>query len=345
MKTYFSTFITGTQEIVKELLEKRKVKIKLLLDGLVLYESDYSEREVRNFRFLNNTFALLYYFHSLEPNNRSLEKILSIVANDKSLQHKILVNLPARRKNFKIVSSLENQTISVNRELLTRIESIILCVGGMRLNIKKPDLEFWALLRREGYGFFGVRITYPYHNEVHREKGELRREIAHIMSVLSNPTPKDVVLDPFAGYGAIPLERAQNFPYREIIAIEKDDYLASRLKQKVTTVKKNINVLRGDALVLSEIKNSSIDKIITDPPWGEYKEISNISIFYRAMLQEFVRILRSDGMVVILISAKEIFESILQDQFSQTFKIKSKYDILVSGKKAAIYQLIRKYGN
>ena len=176
-------------------------------------------------------------------------------------------------------------------------------------------------------------------------KGELRREIAHIMSTLSNPTPKDVVLDPFAGYGAIPLERAQNFPYREIIAIEKDDYLVSRLKQKVRTVKKNINVLRGDALVLSEIKNSSIDKIITDPPWGEYKEISNISIFYRDMLREFVRILRPDGVVVILISAKEIFESILQDQFSQIFKIKSKYDILVSGKKAAIYQLIRKYGN
>jgi len=345
MKTYFSTFITGTQEIVKELLEKRKAKIKLLLDGLVLYESDYPEREVRNFRFLNNTFALLYYFHSLEPNNRSLEKMLSIVANNKSLQHKISVNLPARRKNFKIVSSLENQTISVNRELLTRIESIILRVGGMRLNIKKPDLEFWALLRREGHGFFGVRITYPYRDEVHREKGELRREIAHIMSTLSNPTPKDVVLDPFAGYGAIPLERAQNFPYREIIAIEKDDYLVSRLKQKVRTVKKNINVLRGDALVLSEIKNSSIDKIITDPPWGEYKEISNISIFYRDMLREFVRILRPDGVVVILISAKEIFESILQDQFSQIFKIKSKYDILVSGKKAAIYQLIRKYGN
>ncbi len=130
MKTYFSTFITGTQEIVKELLEKRKAKIKLLLDGLVLYESDYSEREVRNFRFLNNTFALLYYFHSLEPNNRSLEKMLSIVANDKSLQRKISINLPARRKNFKIVSSLENQTISVNRELLTRIESIILRVGA-----------------------------------------------------------------------------------------------------------------------------------------------------------------------------------------------------------------------
>ena len=70
MKTYFSTFITGTQEIVKELLEKRKAKIKLLLDGLVLYESNYIELEVRNFRFLNNTFVLLLDFNSLESNKK-----------------------------------------------------------------------------------------------------------------------------------------------------------------------------------------------------------------------------------------------------------------------------------
>ena len=344
MKTYFSTFITGTQEIVKELLEKRKAKIKLLLDGLVLYESNYIEREVRNFRFLNNTFVLLRDFNSLESNNKSLEKILSIVANDKNLRHKISINLPKHRKNFRIVSSLQNQTISVNRELLKKIESIILCIDGMRLNIKKPNLEFWALLRRDGYGFFGIRITYPHRDEVHREKGKLKREIAYIMSILSNPTSKDIVLDPFAGYGALPLERAQNFPYKKVIAIEKDDGLVSKLQQKIRAMKK-INVLHGDALALSEIKNGSIDKIITDPPWGEYKEIPNINTFYRNMLKEFERILRIGGVVVILIGAKEIFESVLQDQFLQTFKIKNKYDILVSGKKAAIYQLIKKYEN
>ena len=343
MKTYFSTFITGTQEIVKGFLKKRKIKIKLLLDGLVVYESGYPEREIRNLHIFNNTFILLRSFDDLKPNVKSLEKILTVVARNKNLQCQIVSNLPAHRRNFKIVSSLENQTVSVNRGLLRRIESIILRIDGTRLNIEKPDLEFWALLRREGHGFFGIRITYPYRGEGYREKGELRREISYIMSVLSQPTPNDVVLDPFAGYGAIPLERAQKFPYRKVIAVEKDKCLISRLKQAAKTIKKGVSVFRGDALALNKIKNSSIDKIITDPPWGEYKEMPNLKTFYENMLKEFDRVLKPDGIIVILIGAKDTFEDILQDQFAYAFNIKRKYDILVSGKKAAIYQLVRKY--
>ena len=63
------------------------------------------------------------------------------------------------------------------------------------------------------------------------------------------------------------------------------------------------------------------------------------------MLLEFNRVLKLDGVIILLIGAKEIFENVLRDKFSNTFRLKRKYDILVSGKKAAIYQLIRNYGN
>lgn len=341
MKTYFSTFTSGTQEIIKELLYKRKIKIKLLLDGLVVYESDYLEREIRNFHFFNNTFILLYHFNALESDKESLEKMLFTVINSRNLQYKIKSSIPLRRRNFKIVTSLENQTIAVNRELLKKLELIIIQIGDTRLNIREPNLEFWALLRREKCGFFGVRITYPYHGEIDRKKGELKKEISYIMSVISNPTPKDVVLDPFAGYGAIPFNRAQNFPYQEIVAIENNERLVLKLKQVIKVIKKNISVLYGDALDMHKIKNNSIDKIITDPPWGEYKEMFDLKTFYGNMLQEFNRVLKSNGIIVIIISAKDIFESVLQDKFKCIFKLKNKYDILVSGKKAAIYQLIK----
>lgn len=345
MKTYFSTFITGTQEIVKKFLVKRGMKIKLLLDGLVVYEFDYPEREIRNFSIFNNTYLLLQSFSNLDPNAKSLEKILAVVAHDKDLSHKIAVNLPSRRRNFKIVSSLENRMVPVSRALLRTLEAVILRTRGMRLNIKKPDLEFWALLRREGYGFFGIRITYPFRDESYREKGELRKEIAYIMSFISKPSPKDVVLDPFAGHGTIPLERAGSFPYKEIIAVDKDGYLVSKLKQKIKTFRKRITVIRGDALTLNEIQDGSVDKIISDPPWGEYKEIPTLEKFYEAMLKEFNRILKPDGIIILLIGAKEIFENVLQGKFADTFWLKRKYNILVSGKKAAIYQLVRNYGN
>jgi len=339
MKIYFSTFITGTQEVISKLLEKRKIEIILLLDGLVVYESDYLEREIRNFRFFNNTFILLYFFESLEPVIKSVEKILSVVANDKNLQSKIAINLPVRRKNFKIVSSLENQMVPVNRNLCKKIESIILQIRNLRLNIKKSDLEFWALVRRGGYGFFGIRITYPYRDENQRDKGELRSEIAYIMSVLSGVTPKDVILDPFAGHGAIPLERVQSFPYEKMIAIEKDKDLVTILRQKIKHKKKKIYIYQGDALNLSMVENNYVNRIITDPPWGIYKK-TDIPLyeFYLKMLGEFLRVLRPRGVVVLLIGQTEIFEESLA-KFSEYFNIDKSYQILVSGKKSTIYKL------
>lgn len=344
MKTYFSTFITGIQEIVKEFLVKRGIKIKLLLDGLVVYESDYSEREIRNFRIFNNTYLLLRSFNNLTSTVESIEKMLTIIAYDKNLLYQIAVNLPSRRRNFKIITSLENRMISVSHALLRSIEAIILRMRGMRLNIKKPDLEFWVILRREGYGFFGIRITYPLRSERYREKGELRREIAYIMSYVSKPSPKDIVLDPFAGHGTIPLERARSFPYKEIIAVDKNNYLVSKLKQKTKVFGKKLTVIHGDALTLKKIQDGYVDKIISDPPWGEYEKIPNLEKFYEAMLKEFNRILKPDGIIVLLIGAKEIFEKVLQNKFTTTFLLKRKYDILVSGKKAAIYQLVKGYG-
>lgn len=247
MKTYFSTFITGTQEIIEAIFKKRKgrFKINLLLDGLVVYESDFPEREIRNFRFFNNTFVLLRFFESLEPSQKSLEKMIASITQDNRVQKELTENLPAKRKFFKIVTSLENQTTSVDRDLLKKLESKLLQNTELRLSIKNPNLEFWFLLRREGKGFFGPRITYPYGEERHRAKGELRPEIAHIMCVLSEPNPRDVALDPFAGHGAIPMERAANFPYKNIIVVERDKNIFEHLKRKLKS--KNINIIHGNA--------------------------------------------------------------------------------------------------
>lgn len=341
MRTYFSTFITGTQEVIEELLKKRKANITLLLDGLVVYGSDYPKREVRSFRFFNNTFILLYFFEDLEPSVQSVEKILSLVADRGDFKKRVAENLPARRKEFKIVCSLENQMVSVDRGLLENLESVLYQAGNLRLNIKKPNLEFWALVRREGYGFFGIRITYPYRKEDDREKGELRQEIAYIMSVLSDPSPRDVVIDPFAGHGSIPLERAQSFPFEKIIAVEKDQALAATLKKSAKKTKKNIQVIKGNALDLKEVGDGSVDKVISDPPWGIYEKTDiPLDEFYKKMLWELFRVLKTGGIAVLLIGQPEVFEQALEE-FTRKFTIHKKYPVLVSGKKATIFKLTK----
>ncbi|HIH13446.1 TPA: hypothetical protein HA242_07020, partial [Candidatus Woesearchaeota archaeon] len=70
MKTYFSTFITGFDEVVAHALKQRikDVQIELLSDGLVIYKTNTSADVVKQLRFFNNTFVLLKQFPKLEKN-------------------------------------------------------------------------------------------------------------------------------------------------------------------------------------------------------------------------------------------------------------------------------------
>lgn len=148
-----------------------------------------------------------------------------------------------------------------------------------------------------------------------------------------------MICDPFAGHGAIVIERARSFPYQKIYASDIDKVLVRKLQGKTKNIK-NIQVTQADALRLN-LPDASIDKIVTDPPWGEYREIPNLERFYEGMLKELNRVLKPNGIIVILIGAKATFESVLQNMFSQTFAMNSKYDTLVSGKKAAVYKITR----
>lgn len=337
MDSYFSTFITGANEIVLEAIKKKplkRFKILSLLDGLVIYKTNYPLRDVRSIRYFNNSFVLLNLFKKLgrDPINQMISD---------SIKSSGLRSLPEglirKAKTFKIVTSIENQTVAANRSLLIKLENKISRMTDLRLDIKKPDVEFWFLARREGMGLFGLRITYK---DRYLEKGELRPELAHILCLFSEPSPKDVLLDPFAGSGAIPLERVISFPYREIIAIDKKSSLVEKLKKKVREElpRKKIIIQQGDALDLSDIRDASIDKIVTDPPWGVYEEIKMpLAEFYNKMLKEFYRVLRPGGIAVILIGDKVEFEKSLEK--GENFSVLYRYDILVSGNKARIYQL------
>lgn len=52
------------------------------------------------------------------------------------------------------------------------------------------------------------------------------------------------------------------------------------------------------------------------------------------MLNSFYRVLNPNGVVVLLISEKELFKGLLDK-----FNLLEKHDILVSGKKATVYKL------
>lgn len=335
MTTYASTFISGFQEPVKKLISKfvKGAKILTLLDGLVVYESNADVNRIRQLNFFNNSFVVLHKFEETTE-KITFENMIRVAEEYLTTIPKLLGK---KDKSFRIIASDENQLVSIDKRILGVLERKIVIASGNKigLDIYQPDLEFWFLKRREQVGFFMLRITKNSSGKFN--KGELRPEMAYILNYLSEPAANDVFMDPFCGYGAIPLERAKNFPFKALVSIDIDrgyfNY-TSRIFSKVKASGK-ILIKQGDFLEHLEEENS-VDKVVTDPPWGEYEQVKDIKEFYSNILKEFSRVLRKNGIVVLLTSKKQEFEELLNG--FKEFKLLEKYDILVSGKKAGVFK-------
>ncbi len=336
MTSYYSTFITGTQEIIPTALKQKlkDVQIDTVLDGLVVYKTAEPVEKIKDLRFFNNTFVLLFRTKS----KISLEKLAKTILGNRNVLSGIPKVIFKNKRSFRVITSDENETVSINKSLLAKTENVISKKLKLKTNRSLPDLEFWFLKRSEGYGFIGIRITKTPNYEKTLHKGELRPELANLMCLTGDLKQSDVVLDPFAGYGSIPIECVKSFKVKQIIASEKDKEVFKLLEKRVKEFGKKIVLGRWDALNLTSLTNSSVDRVITDPPWGLYSQ-KNVDIeeFYQKMMNEFSRILKPGGLLVLLTAQKEILEKTINR--SKTFKLLSKYDVLVSGKKAAIYKI------
>ncbi len=95
-----------------------------------------------------------------------------------------------------------------------------------------------------------------------------------------------------------------------------------------------------DATRLEEFGDESVDKIVTDPPWGFFGEKIDVNDLYKKTLSEFSRVVKKGGRVVMLVGDRENYEALIKE-FSDQFRLEQKLYILVSGKKAGVYVMVR----
>jgi tRNA G10 N-methylase Trm11 len=413
MDLYCATFVSGGQEIIERQLKKKpkdRFKIVEVLDGMVVFETDYTPHELRQMRFLTNIFVILNGLYFKE--DMSFENLFKRFIND-GVHNKAHVKtlLGKHRETFKIVVSENNQTIGFDRVYLQKAETVVEKDLGMKLSVREPQRELWFMRRNKirveksdiaGAGkeevdeewnaavakamadknnssknktsepeqtamgeilepenknirlICALRLTQLSEDKKFHRAGELSPEIAELLILESNPTPKDIILDPFCGYGGILKERVHFNAYRKAIGVDSHERaiegIHKELNRQINT-RKNIQLIFGDFFDQDEkvIPKSSITKIITDPPWTSFRGKSvfkdhafeNNQIDYSEMLKKFEFVLMKGGKAVVLIVGdKEEFENILFN-FQKTMKLDRVSHILVSGKKAGIYTISR----
>jgi 23S rRNA G2445 N2-methylase RlmL len=318
---YFATFVSGTQEIISSRLQRfanTELKVDELQDGLVFFTSALSINQLSELRFFNNVFGLLADLGT----QSSIDDASKLAARSDMSQ------LP-RKAGFKIYTRMGNQTIGL-KERSALQQAVVDQTGGMPDSFQ-PDTELLLWMRDDGRTLWGWQLPRPGFKTRKLEPGELRPELAHIMGLLASVDSKDTVLDPFAGYGAIVRECLQGFHCQEVIAVEYNERLVPHLKSIPHLI-----AHQGDAARIPHVATRSIDRVITDPPWGRFAdaEPEHLEHIYHESLIQMHRVLRVKGCVVMLTAVP--FVTKLAEQVG--FTLEKQYHILVNGQKADLYK-------
>jgi len=258
MTSYFSTFITGFDKVVeKALIDRLKdVQIELLTDGLVIYKTTAKPDEIKNLKFLNNSFVLLRKFEHVS--GHSIKDILKALIKDNNLEN-IINRSFSKHLKFRIRATVKNQFVSIDKNILRNLEEkVTRTARNLIVDRSLPDIEFLITVRSEGFGLAGIQFSSRPNYEKTLEKGELYPELAYILCLISEPSKGDVFFDPFAGHGSIPAQRLR-FPYKEIHAGEIDRDLQRKLEKKFG---KKVIVDSVDALSLIQFLIAQLTKLL-----------------------------------------------------------------------------------
>jgi len=357
-RKYLATFAPGFEVAVGDLLGRTLPDCgnPVLSSGMALFSHSADIEAVSSLAFFNNVFLILREwntaaspFHDLVKSSAGKSDLGSYKEPLVALADNAGPGVNSGIGSFRVRFSKENQFTSVDKNLMDFSEQFISRVTGLRADRMEPGIEFWYIIRREGRSFFAARLTKKASIEKYLAKGELRPEIAQLLAGMARIGDGDRVLcDPFAGYGAIPEQLSILRTDAIIHASDIDPNLTAELSRRFA-LKKNVSVHTGDALRLEWLEDASVDLVVTDPPWGfwdddAYKGERSIERLYEGMLKGFDRVLSSHGRAFVLTGAKREFAEAVENSaaFAQSAgKEHFRTDILVNGKKSAVFSLAR----
>lgn len=327
MSIYISNFITGFVNVIKRDLPKQLpgININAIYDGLVVYEYNGNWSNIKKVKYLSNSFKVIKLFYG---DNISFSNMVTQVKKLKTIP---VINSGTFRVRF----SKENQFFSVNKNISISAEQYICRTTTMRIDRVNPKTEFWYIIRREKVGFFAQLLEKRKVTEKKLNQGELRPEFAYLMCCCAELKANSVVCDPFCGYGAIPNQLATSYSRVHVFASDIDFRKIFDLKKSPLSKYSNVTIQVADATDLKYLNNESVDSIITDPPWGIYEKIDDITGFYLKVLKELFRVLKPNGSFICLSAKKEEFKKACENA---NFKIITQIDTLVNGKKAAVFK-------
>jgi len=349
---YLATFAPGFEAVIGSLLSRELSGMEVCRtgSGMVLFDFEGTFSDAAAPTFFNNIFLVL---REWKTSACSFSDMVKGSASTSRIAEAKVACRELGAPSFRVRYSRENVFASVDKKLMAEAERFVSAGTGLKSDRFDPGIEFWFIIRREDYACFALRLTKKQSTEKYLAPGELRPEIVQLVIALARVTEDDrVLLDPFAGHGAIPSELARLYPASSVFASDSDGALVAAMKERFSrgdgkSPQANVLVRSCDARKLAHISDGAVDVIVTDPPWGEWEggaEASSIGALYGGILAEFHRVLAAGGRACILTGAKREFAEAVaaSPSFAKCADREGfRTDILVNGKKCAVFFIAR----
>jgi len=238
-------------------------------------------------------------------------------------------------KPYRLMFSENGKLTGVPANGRSRLEAAVSKATGGRLLARGGGDEYWAIAR-SGLDevLFCRRLARPKRAEP--PKGALAPDVAQlIVNAIGRNRGSDVVLDPFAGSGALIAARISR-PYREAICSDLGYADGSVKLQPQLARRSDVRRLSDDARTLASIPDDSVDVVLTDPPWGEFdQQESSPIVLIEDALRSIRRVLRDNGSLAMLV-ARRLADDVAREWSSAGFTTKKSYDLLINGHPATL---------
>lgn len=296
-------------------------------ESAVLISTRSPESKLASLAYIKNCFVVI----GSVPRRRDLAQAIDPVSRQ-------LPGWPLKRtgKPYRLMFSENGQLAGVPATSRSRLEAAVSRATGGRLLPRGGGDEYWTITRSAlDEVLFCRRLARD--KRPAPPKGALAPDVAQlIVNAVGRSKASDVILDPFAGTGALIAARTDR-PYREAICSDLGYADGSAKLQPQLGRRKGVQKLADDARELASIPDGSVDVVVTDPPWGEFdQQGSPPAELIADALGSIRRVLRDNGRLAMLV-ARRLADDVANEWVTAGFMIKKSYDLLINGHPATLF--------
>lgn len=335
MTTFFSTCAAGVEGLASEMAAEdiSGYRCQRVFPGALLYTA---EERLPSLAVFQNTFVVLASYKG----NASMDQAaLRLLRDTEALRGADRAMASAGFSTFRCMFSDANRLCAINGGTRAQLERAI---HSARVDRVSPQTELLLLRRTEGLILFLLRLSKREGTEKTLKKGELAPSVCAAMIHMVAPQPQDTFCDPFAGHGAVGIARLRACGCKQLLLSDTDPAMVSHMQSQPSLRGRGVSISVKDAFAMDTwAEKASIDAIATDPPWGFFAPLPlPAQEFYSNMLAQFAWALAPGGRLCVLSANKEAFEQAQAEH--PVFAFFPRVDLLVNGKKAALYPAVRK---